>query len=80
MAKYKIPNTQKELTDPSIESVNASFQIGAEKVSIIIVLRELDNEQKFILIQEMKNTEMWSDEDVQAFVKTRLETFKVTNN
>jgi lipid-binding SYLF domain-containing protein len=80
MAKYKLPNTQKELTDPFIESVNASFQIGAEKVSIIIVLRELENEQKFILIQEMENTETWSDDDVQSFVQKRLETFKVTNN
>jgi hypothetical protein len=77
MATYKFQNHNSLLIDPIIESVKSSFSIGDETVSVSAVLNSNGSKLFWVDLGQMPNTDTWTDEDLQAFAESQLETFKV---
>ena len=75
--KYKFENFNVELINPTIEDVQASYKLDSVNVQVHATLKANDNKLFGVYMEDMENTDNWTDETVIAFAVAQLETFKV---
>jgi len=75
--EYKFENHKAVLVDPKIESVESSFSIGDEWVSVTAVLSANGSKLYGVDLGQMPNTDNWGDEELMIFATKALETFKI---
>lgn len=77
MIKYNIPVSTVSITDPIIQTLSTSFEIGSDFVSVVVVLKDSKDKIHCFQLEPMPNTDTWGDAEVMAYAQEELEKFKV---
>jgi hypothetical protein len=77
MAVYRFPQFNVDLTDPTMEVVKATYQIGGETGSVSVVLSTASARLFGVTFDGFPNEGEWSDADVMAWAVLELEKYRV---
>jgi hypothetical protein len=77
MARYRFNQFSVDLTDPTMEVVKATYQIGGETGSVSVVLSTASARLFGVTFEGFPNEGSWGDDEVIAWAESELERHRV---